>query len=74
MLPVEHPLAGVRGPFNAVFIEGAHAGELMLYGRGAGGVPTASAVLGDLIEGNHACPAAMRAQAPGAYCRIMLAT
>jgi len=50
MLPVEHPLAGVRGPFNAVFIEGAHAGELMLYGRGAGGVPTASAVLGDLIE------------------------
>jgi homoserine dehydrogenase len=50
MLPAEHPLAGVRGPFNAVFIEGAHAGELMLYGRGAGGVPTASAVLGDLIE------------------------
>jgi homoserine dehydrogenase len=50
MLPVAHPLAGVRGPFNAIFLEGAHAGELMLYGRGAGGVPTASAVLGDLIE------------------------
>jgi homoserine dehydrogenase len=50
MVPVTHPLAGVRGPFNAVFLEGANAGELMLYGRGAGGAPTASAVLGDLIE------------------------
>lgn len=50
MVPAEHPLAGVRGPFNAVFIEGESAGELMLYGRGAGGRPTASAVLGDLIE------------------------
>jgi homoserine dehydrogenase len=64
MLPADHPLAGVRGPFNAVFIEGAHAGELMLYGRGAGGVPTASAVLGDLIEaassfGSGAVPRSM---------------
>jgi homoserine dehydrogenase len=50
MVPVEHPLAGVRGAFNAVFIEGAHADELMLYGRGAGGEPTASAVLGDLLD------------------------
>ncbi len=50
MVPVEHPLAGVRGAFNAVFVEGVHAGELMLYGRGAGGAPTASAVLGDLID------------------------
>ena len=50
MVPAEHPLAGVRGPFNAVFVEGESAGELMLYGRGAGGRPTASAVLGDLIE------------------------
>ena len=50
MVPVAHPLAGVRGPFNAVFLEGENAGELMLYGRGAGGAPTASAVLGDLIE------------------------
>jgi homoserine dehydrogenase len=40
----------VRGSFNAVFVEGDAAGELMLYGRGAGGVPTASAVLGDLID------------------------
>ncbi len=50
MVPRSHPLASVRGSFNAVFVEGDAAGELMLYGRGAGGVPTASAVLGDLID------------------------
>jgi homoserine dehydrogenase len=50
MVPRDHPLAAVRGPFNAVFVEGEAAGELMLYGRGAGGRPTASAVLGDVIE------------------------
>ncbi|MGH9029810.1 MAG: homoserine dehydrogenase, partial [Acidimicrobiales bacterium] len=53
MLPRTHPLAAVRGAFNAVFVEGETAGELMLYGRGAGGGPTASAVLGDLIEAAH---------------------
>jgi len=53
MLPRTHPLASVRGAFNAVFIEGDAAGELMLYGRGAGGRPTASAVLGDLIDAAH---------------------
>ncbi len=50
MVPDEHPLASVRGSFNAVFVEGEAAGELMFYGRGAGGLPTASAVLGDLID------------------------
>jgi homoserine dehydrogenase len=50
MVPRSHPLASVRGAFNAVFVEGEGAGELMLYGRGAGGPPTASAVLGDLID------------------------
>lgn len=50
MIPVAHPLASVRDSFNAVFIEGGAAGELMFYGRGAGGRPTASAVLGDLID------------------------
>jgi homoserine dehydrogenase len=50
MIPSDHPLAGVRGAFNAVFIEGENAGELMLYGRGAGGGPTASAVLGDVLD------------------------
>jgi homoserine dehydrogenase len=53
MLPRTHPLAAVRGAFNAVFIEGDNAGELMLYGQGAGGKPTASAVLGDLIDAAH---------------------
>ncbi len=50
MVPVRHPLASVRDSFNAVFIEGDAVGELMLYGRGAGGAPTASAVLGDLVD------------------------
>ncbi|HEX2273572.1 MAG TPA: homoserine dehydrogenase [Acidimicrobiales bacterium] len=50
MIPAEHPLASVRESFNAVFVEGAAAGELMFYGRGAGGRPTASAVLGDLVD------------------------
>ncbi len=53
MLPRTHPLAAVRGAFNAVFVEGENAGELMLYGQGAGGRPTASAVLGDLIDAAH---------------------
>src|ERR1700677_1692103 len=50
MVPKSHPLASVRDAFNAVFIEGEAAGELMLYGQGAGGRPTASAVVGDLID------------------------
>ena len=50
LLPREHPLAAVHGAFNAVFIEAENAGELMFYGQGAGGKPTASAVMGDLIS------------------------
>jgi homoserine dehydrogenase len=50
MVPVAHPLASVRDSFNAVFVEGEAIGNLMFYGRGAGGPPTASAVLGDLID------------------------
>ncbi|MGO4582711.1 homoserine dehydrogenase [Arthrobacter sp. 2RAF6] len=50
LLPREHPLAAVRGAFNAVFIEAENAGQLMFYGQGAGGTPTASAVLGDLVS------------------------
>ena len=49
MLPRSHPLAAVRGSFNAVFIEAESAGQMMFYGRGAGGDPTASAVMGDLV-------------------------
>ncbi len=50
MVPVGHPLASVRGSYNAVFIEGEAVGQLMLLGRGAGGGPTSSALLGDLID------------------------
>ncbi|RCW45272.1 homoserine dehydrogenase [Halopolyspora algeriensis] len=49
MIPRSHPLAGVGGAFNAVFVEAESAGQLMFYGQGAGGVPTSSAVLGDLV-------------------------
>ncbi|MEP6599065.1 MAG: homoserine dehydrogenase [Actinomycetota bacterium] len=49
MLPRSHPLAGVGDAFNAVFVEAEAAGSLMFYGRGAGGAPTASAVLGDVV-------------------------
>ena len=49
MIPLTHPLAGVREAYNAVFVESEAAGQLMFYGRGAGGSPTASAVLGDLV-------------------------
>ncbi|MDJ0313052.1 homoserine dehydrogenase [Arthrobacter sp. H35-D1] len=50
LLPREHPLAAVRGAYNAVFVEAESAGELMFYGRGAGGAPTASAVMGDVVS------------------------
>ncbi|MCW2680830.1 MAG: homoserine dehydrogenase [Frankiales bacterium] len=49
MIPLSHPLASVREAYNAVFVEAASAGKLMFYGPGAGGSPTASAVLGDLV-------------------------
>jgi homoserine dehydrogenase len=49
MIPRTHPLASVREAFNAVFVEADAAGQLMFYGRGAGGAPTASAVLGDIV-------------------------
>jgi homoserine dehydrogenase len=49
MIPRSHPLAAVGGAYNAVFVEAASAGRLMFYGAGAGGTPTASAVLGDIV-------------------------
>ncbi len=61
LVPLDHPLAAVHGPFNAVVIEAEAADRLMFYGRGAGGAPTASAVLSDIVaaaghivEGGHA--------------------
>ncbi|MFE2166536.1 homoserine dehydrogenase [Streptomyces sp. NPDC059447] len=53
MIPLTHPLASVREAYNAVFVEAEAAGRLMFYGPGAGGAPTASAVLGDLVA---VCP------------------
>jgi homoserine dehydrogenase len=50
LIPQEHPLGAVRGAYNAVFVEAEAAGQLMFYGAGAGGVQTASAVLGDLVS------------------------
>lgn len=64
LVPNAHPLAGVRDAFNAVFIEGEAAGELMLYGQGAGGLPTASAVVGDLIDATRNLLAGTTAPSP----------
>ncbi len=64
MVPRSHPLASVRGAFNAVFVEGEAAGELMLYGQGAGGRPTASAVLGDLVDAARDLRSSAPAPAP----------
>ncbi len=50
LIPLDHPLAAVRGAYNAVFVEAESAGRLMFYGAGAGGPQTASAVLGDLVS------------------------
>lgn len=49
MVPLSHPLAAVPGAYNAIFIESRNAGRLMFMGPGAGGAPTASAVMGDLV-------------------------
>ncbi|GAA1481861.1 homoserine dehydrogenase [Gordonia sinesedis] len=49
LIPLTHPLASVNGAFNAVVVEAENAGRLMFYGQGAGGSPTASAVLGDMV-------------------------
>ncbi|WNG91627.1 homoserine dehydrogenase [Mycobacterium sp. ITM-2016-00318] len=49
LVPLSHPLASVNGAFNAVVVEAEAAGRLMFYGQGAGGAPTASAVMGDLV-------------------------
>jgi len=50
MIPLEHPLASVTGNFNAVFVIGESVGELMFYGQGAGSLPTATAILGDVVN------------------------
>ncbi len=69
MVPVRHPLASVRDSFNALFIEGDAVGELMLTGRGAGGMPTASAVLGDLVDAAKTLASGGRGATIGALVR-----
>ena len=70
MIPRSHPLAGVREAYNAVFVEAESAGRLMFYGAGAGGVPTASAVLGDedVLAGTF--DAGTRGPDPSTYAKL----
>jgi homoserine dehydrogenase len=70
MIPRSHPLANVRGAFNAVFVEAEAAGELMFYGRGAGGLPTASAVLGDVVAVARHRVAGGRGPSESAYAQL----
>jgi homoserine dehydrogenase len=67
MIPRTHPLGSVREAYNAVFVEGESAGQLMFYGRGAGGAPTASAVLGDLVAVARNALSGSRGPAETAY-------
>ncbi|WP_296602085.1 homoserine dehydrogenase [Nocardioides sp.] len=67
MIPRSHPLASVREAYNAVFVESEAAGQLMFYGPGAGGAPTASAVLGDLVTVARNRLAATRGVGESAY-------
>ena len=70
MIPRSHPLAGVREAYNAVFVEAEAAGRLMFYGAGAGGVPTASAVLGDVVAVARNRIAGTRGPDPSTYARL----
>lgn len=55
MIPKDHPLASIKGSFNSIFIHGSAVGEMMFYGRGAGDMPTASALVSDMIYSLNAC-------------------
>jgi homoserine dehydrogenase len=72
MIPISHPLAGVGDAFNAVFVEAEAAGQLMFYGRGAGGAPTASAVLGDLVAVARNRLSGSRAATESTYARLRI--
>ncbi|MET7401739.1 homoserine dehydrogenase [Dactylosporangium sp. NPDC005572] len=73
MIPRTHPLAGVGDAFNAVFVEAEAAGQLMFYGRGAGGAPTASAVLGDIVAVSRNRLAGTHAASESAYADLPVA-
>ena len=69
----DHPLAGVRESFNAVFVEAEAAGRLMFYGRGAGGAPTASAVVGDIVAAARNRVFGGRAPGESSYANLPIA-
>ncbi len=71
MVPRTHPLASVRDAFNAVFVQAESAGEMMFYGRGAGGAPTASAVLGDLVAAARNRFSRTRSHRPEPYAAVL---
>jgi homoserine dehydrogenase len=72
MIPRSHPLASVGDAFNAVFVEAAAAGQLMFYGRGAGGAPSASAVLGDLVAVGRNRLSGTRAASESTYAKLRI--
>jgi len=72
MIPRTHPLAGVGDAFNAVFVEAEAAGQLMFYGRGAGGTPTASAVLGDIVAAARNRLSGTRAPSESNYAHLAI--
>jgi homoserine dehydrogenase len=72
MIPRSHPLASVGDAFNAVFVEAAAAGQLMFYGRGAGGAPTASAVIGDIVAVARNRLAGVRAATESNYAQLRI--
>jgi homoserine dehydrogenase len=72
MIPLSHPLAGVGDAFNAVFVEAQAAGQLMFYGRGAGGAPTASAVVGDIVAVSRNRLAGVRAATESNYAALRI--
>ena len=74
MIPLTHPLASVREAYNAVFVEAEAAGRLMFYGPGAGGAPTASAVLGDLVAVCRNKLAEARGPGESAYTQLPVST
>ena len=72
MIPLSHPLASVREAYNAVFVEAESAGRLMFYGPGAGGAPTASAVLGDLVAVARNVQSGARGAGASSYAALRL--
>jgi len=72
MIPRTHPLASVGDAFNAVFVEAQAAGQLMFYGRGAGGAPSASAVVGDIVAVARNRIAGVRAATESNYANLRL--